>query len=49
MRYWNSPIPDYKIVEFKRQGYIVYSVGRNQKDDGGSVDDDKDIVFMVMQ
>lgn len=32
---FNNPLNGYKIIEQKRSGYMIYSVGKDCKDDGG--------------
>ena len=44
---YNTPFNGYKVEQTKKDGYMVYSVGRNQKDDGG--DEQKDITFFVVR
>jgi hypothetical protein len=47
VKFWNMPTKGYKLVEVKCPGYIVYSVGRNLKDDGGAGLFNKDITLTV--
>ena len=50
---WNSQMEGYELVELKLPGYMVYSVGNDLKDNGGTpkinCGRDSDITFTVLR